>query len=91
MIAKLVLVPSLLLVAGLALLAVAMLAPAARDRVAVPPSERIRGLERAARGWAGSFALRRALHDPDPQVAAVAAILLGDVAARAKPRFPWRR
>ena len=91
MIVKLVLVPSLLLVAGLALLAVAMLAPPAHDRVAVPPSERIRGLERAARGWAGRILLRRALRDPDPQVAAVAEILLGDVAARAKPWFPWRR
>jgi hypothetical protein len=88
---KLVLVPSLLLVAGLALLAVAMLAPAAQDRVAVPASERIRELERAAQGWAGRFALRRAMNDPDPQVAAVAAILLGDIAARAKSRFPWRR
>lgn len=91
MILKIALVPSLLLVAGLALLAVAMLSPEPRDRAVVPPSERIRGLERAARGWAGRIALRRALHDPDSQVAAVAAILLGDIAARAKPWFPWRR
>ncbi|MGH7662596.1 MAG: hypothetical protein ACRENA_16970 [Vulcanimicrobiaceae bacterium] len=91
MIVKLVLVPSLLLMAGLALLAVAMLASPAQDCVTVPPSERIRGLERAARGWAGVIALRRALRDPDPEVAAVAAILLGDVSARAKTWFPWRR
>lgn len=73
------LVPSLLLVMGLALLAVAMLAPPARERVAPPPSERVRGLEAIASAPRGKRALRRALHDPDPQVAAVAAILLRDL------------
>ena len=79
MILKLVLVPSLLLVAGLALVALAMLAPPARERVAVPASERVRGLERVATRWGGKHKLRRALRDPDPQVAAVAAILLRDL------------
>jgi hypothetical protein len=74
---KALIVPSLLLLAGLVLLAIAMLAPPARKRTAVPASERVRGLERAA-SQGGVRALRRALRDPDPQVAAVAAILLRD-------------
>ena len=86
MILKLVLVPSLLLVAGLALVALAMLAPPARERAIVPASERVRGLERLAMSRGAKHKLRRALRDPDPQVAAVAAILLRDL-----QRFPWRR
>lgn len=79
MILKLVLLPSLLFVTGLALVLVAMLAPPARERASVPASERVRGLERLALRRGGKYMLRRALRDPDPQVAAVAAILLRDL------------
>ena len=72
------LLPSFLLVAGVVLLGFAMLAPPARKRVTVPASERVRGLERVATTPAGTQELRRALDDPDPQIAAVAAILLRD-------------
>lgn len=75
---KTLLLPSFLLFAGLVLLGFAMLAPPARKRVVVPARERVRGLERVASTPAGARELRRALDDPDPQVAAVAAILLRD-------------
>jgi len=96
MILKIALLPSLLLACGLVLLAIAMFAPRPlqpRDRIELPPSERVRGLERLAADprRKSTCALRRALDDPDPQVAAVAAILLGDVAALRPRRFPWRR
>lgn len=79
MILKLVLVPSLLLAMGLVLVALAMLAPPARERIAVPASARVRGLERLATRRGAKNKLRRALRDPDPLVAEVAAILLRDL------------
>ena len=89
MILKLVIVPSLFVIAGLVLLGIAMLAPERSKPVPVseqptfyaaasPASERIRELERVSRGPDATEVLRRALDDPDPQVSAVAAILLRD-------------
>lgn len=89
MILKLVLVPSLFVIAGLVLLGIAMLAPPRATVRAVsrqpailssapPASERIREIERVARGRNAVAKLRDALDDPDPQVSAVAAILLRD-------------
>jgi hypothetical protein len=86
---KLVVVPLLFVITGLVLLGIAMLAPARAEARPTPPppvivtparpaSERIRGLERMSRGSDAVTALRQALEDPDPQVAAVAAILLRD-------------
>ena len=71
---KLLLLPSLFFILGLALLAFAMLSPARGEAA----SERIRWLERVARTPRGIRAVKGALDDPDPQVAAVAAILLRD-------------
>lgn len=70
---KLLLVPALLFLIGLLLLAFAMLAP-----VRESAWERIRRLEDMARTPHGLRAAEGALDDPDPQVAAVAAILLRD-------------
>ena len=83
MILKLVLIPSLFLIAGLVLLGFAMLAPDERVHVRprMPdqqPSDRIRRLEVLAQTPAGLDDVRDALDDPDPQVAAVAAVLLRD-------------
>ena len=82
MIAKLVLVPLLFVIIGLVLLGIAMLAPGRDESKRVSrqtaPFERIRELERLARGPAAMHALRGALADPDPRVSAVAAILLRD-------------
>jgi hypothetical protein len=81
-IVKIVFVPSLFVIIGLALLGIAMLRPSRREtkQVSRQPaaSERIRELERLARGPAAVHALRGALADPDPRVCAVAAILLRD-------------
>lgn len=72
MILKALLVPSLLLIAGLVLLALAILAPARADTV-----ERIRALEALVAGGGDAVgALRAALEGPEPEVAAVAAIHL---------------
>ena len=90
MILKLVIVPSLFVIAGLVLLGIAMLAPERSKPVPVsrqptpfyaaapPASERIRVLERVSRGPDAAEVLRRAVDDPDPQVSAVASILLRD-------------
>ena len=82
MIVKLALVPLLFVIAGLVLLGIAMLAPVRPEAPIVsavlPASERIRDLERASRGPNAAASLRFALNDPDPQVSAVAAILLRD-------------
>lgn len=77
---KLLLLPSFLFVLGLALLAIAMLAP-----VRETACERIRRLEKMVRTPQGVRAAQGALDDPDPQVAAVAAILLQDVIRGNKP------
>jgi hypothetical protein len=82
MIVKIVFVPSLFVIIGLALLGIAMLSPSRRATKQVSrlpaATERIRELERLARGPAAVHALRGALADPDPQVCEVAAILLRD-------------
>jgi hypothetical protein len=81
-IVKIVFVPSLFVIIGLVLLGIAMLGPARREKEQVSrlpaASERIRELERLARGPTAVHALRGALADPDPRVCAVAAILLRD-------------
>jgi hypothetical protein len=76
MIVTSLLLSALLVLLGLGLLAFALLAPAREG-----PTERIRWLERMARTPRGARAVRLALEDPDPQVAAVAAVLLRDAAA----------
>ncbi|MGH7716226.1 MAG: hypothetical protein ACREML_09555 [Vulcanimicrobiaceae bacterium] len=85
MIVKLLFIPTLFVIIGLALLGIAMLAPSRREpeQVSRPPSptERIRELERLARSPSTARVLRGALGDPDPQVCAVAAILLRDCKA----------
>ena len=82
MIVKLVFVPSFFVIIGLVLLGIAMLSPVRDESKQVSgrtaPFERIRELERLARGPAAVHALRGALADPDPRVSAVAAILLRD-------------
>ncbi|HEY1728502.1 MAG TPA: hypothetical protein VGG22_09035 [Candidatus Baltobacteraceae bacterium] len=82
MIVKLVFVPSFFVIIGLVLLGIAMLSPVRDESKQVSrrtaPFERIRELERLARGPAAVHALRGALTDPDPRVSAVAAILLRD-------------
>jgi hypothetical protein len=82
MIVKIVFIPSLFVIIGLALLGIAMLRPSRREMKQVSrlpaASERIRELERLARGPTAVHALRGALADPDPRVCAVAAILLRD-------------
>lgn len=89
MILKLIVVPSLFVIAGLVLLGIAMLAPArvearaesrqpAKFSSASQTSERIRAIERLAREPNGIGKLHDALDDPDPQVSAVAAVLLRD-------------
>jgi hypothetical protein len=91
MILKLIFIPTLFVIVGLVMLGIAMLAPARveakqvsnpphRVHAGPPPSERIRALERLTRGPASIAALQGALADPDPQVSAVAAILLRDCA-----------
>lgn len=83
MILKEALIPSTFVIVGLVLLGIAMLAPP-RVEVTVrasrqpPASERIREIERLARGPNADTVLRDALDDPDSGVAAVAAILLRD-------------
>jgi hypothetical protein len=74
MIMQMLLVPSLLLIVGLALVACAILAPARELDV----RSRIRTLERLPQGPAAATALVRALDDPSVEVAAVAAVLLRD-------------
>lgn len=85
MIVKLLFIPTLFVIIGLALLGIAMLAPSRREPERVSrlpaPSERIRELERLARSPSAERALRGALADPDPRVCAVAAILLRDCKA----------
>ncbi len=82
MIVKLVIVPSFFVIIGLVLLGIAMLSPVRVESKQVSgqaaPFERIRELERLARGPAAEHALRGALADPDPRVSEVAAILLRD-------------
>ena len=82
MIVKLVLIPLAFVIIGLVLLGIAMLSPARDESKRVSrqtaPFERIRELERLARGPSPVHALRGALADPDPRVSAVAAILLRD-------------
>lgn len=82
MFVKLLFVPLLFVIIGLVLLGIAMLGPARAEskRVSGPPLpfERIRELERLARGPGAVHELRGALSDPDPRVSAVAAILLRD-------------
>ena len=76
----LLLIPLLFFILGISLLAFAMLAP-----VREGACERIRRLEQLARTAHGLRAAEGALNDPDPQVAAVAAILLRDVIRGNRP------
>lgn len=82
MIAKALLVPSLLLIAGLVLLALAILAPARDEPAAVrTPVERVRALEALVAGGGDAMdALLAALDEPEPEVAAVAAVHLRGLA-----------
>jgi hypothetical protein len=96
MILKDALIPSMFVIVGLVLLGIAMLAPSRIDlgakasrqaQIVVPSppaSERIREIERLARGPNAVTILRTALDDPDSQVAAVAAILLRDCSVECK-------
>jgi hypothetical protein len=74
------LIPLSFFVVGVALLLLAMTAPAREGAC-----DRIRRLEELARTSQGLRAAQGALHDPDPRVAAVAAILLRDAIRGNKP------